>query len=299
MVRLFSFAGFPHPSTPSRPVHPRRCYPDGVHLFETHDASGRALLRRGSQRSRLSHSTWTRVSSHSMPVVDQSTADFPGTHPSLPTAAAVAEPGHRRRARRHRRRGCLLARSARRRIVHRPATLLGDVGTHRPRAVDRDRRVPGIPAAAANRLAPARQPGCHRRNGRWRSAGVSLFGIALLSRVVLVADAVLLTVGVIGWRASGLLAARASEAAARHRAIEGDLIDRSEELTTIARRRPEPVRLPRAAEEPGVQGPEAEVPRIGVRLPVVAGQPAADDRRLHDRLHVHPADSQREDSCST
>ena len=59
-------------------------------------------------------------------------------------------------------------------------------------------------------------------------------------------------------------------------------------------RRGELVQLSGASQGPGSQGLEAEIPRLGVRLRLVARQPALDDRRLHDRVHVHPPHSQRD-----
>ena len=71
----------------------------------------------------------------------------------------------------------------------------------------------------------------------------------------------------------------------------GELVDRAEEMTTLGAVVTSLYALPRAAQEPRHQGSQAEVPRLGVRLPVVAGQSAADDRRLHGRVHLHPAGS--------
>ncbi len=51
-----------------------------------------------------------------------------------------------------------------------------------------------------------------------------------------------------------------------------ELVDRSAEMTTLTRGRAEPLQVSRAAQEPRPQRYQAEVPRLGVRLSVVAGQ---------------------------
>ena len=111
-----------------------------------------------------------------------------------------------------------------------------------------------------------------------------VMGFEGVSRMAFVADALLFSIAAIGWRGAWVLRARSrARAAAGSCGQPGsgeDLVDRADEMTlgTVVT---QPLPLPRAAEEPRPQGPQAEVPRLGVRLPLVAGQPAADDRRLH------------------
>ena len=117
-------------------------------------------------------------------------------------------------------------------------------------------------------------------------------GLEGLSRSAFVADAMLLSIAALVWRGVWVLRARARARGDGGEAV-GDLVDRSAEMTTIKRRHPKPLQLPRTSQEPGPQGHQAEVPRLGLRLPLVTRQPAVDDRGLHDRVHVHPAGPQR------
>ena len=147
-------------------------------------------------------------------------------------------------------------------------------------------------AAAAHRLAvPGRSPA----SCVGTAASSALVGVAIgfegVSRMAFVADAHAVVdcrrrlARRLGARHAGAGARRAAAARRSGRSRRGD--------DDARRGRDQPLQLPRAAEEPGPQGPQAEVPRLGVRLPVVAGQSAADDHRLHGRVHLHPARPQR------
>ena len=155
------------------------------------------------------------------------------------------------------------------------------------------RRRAGVHAEAEGELAVA---GRRRRRAGHGGVGAarcgSPWGSRAISRMAFVADALLLSIAAIGWRGAWVLRARA-RARAVARASVADLVDRADEMTLGSRSR-EPLPLPEPAEDARPQGSQVEVPRLGVRLSLVAGQPAADDRRLHARLHVHPRDAQRD-----
>ena len=128
------------------------------------------------------------------------------------------------------------------------------------------------------------------------AAAVALIGLSMgfegISRSAFLADAMLLAIAAVGWRAVWVLRARA-KARAQALASGVDLTDRSAEMTHAPGGRAEPLQIPRAAQEPRPQRYQAEVSRLGVWLSLVAGQSPADDGRVYGGLHVHPADSER------
>ena len=128
--------------------------------------------------------------------------------------------------------------------------------------------------------------------------GVSalILGVAVgfqgISRMAFAADALLLSIAAIGWRGAWVLRARA-RARTLARASVAELVDRADEMT-LGTVLVSLYRYRSLLKALVLKDLKLKYRGFGLRLSLVAGQPAADDCRLHARLHVHPRDTQRD-----